>query len=135
MDPLDEKIVEILRHDARTPFLQMARELGTSEGTIRARVKKLVNEGIIVRFTVIVARDTAKAIMEIKINVNASTAAVASRIKGIRGVISVFEISGDYDIVVFLELESINELNEVIDEIRGIKEISSTRTSLILKEH
>lgn len=135
MDPLDARILEMLRQNARTPFLQIARELGVSEGTVRIRVKKLTEEGVIKKFTVIVARNTTKALIDIKVGVNVSTAKVASRIKSIRGVMSVFEISGDYDIVALLELESINELNEVIDEIRGIEEISSTRTSLILKEH
>ncbi len=135
MDPLDARILEILRHNARTPFLQIARELGVSEGTIRIRVKKLTEKGVIKKFTIVVARSTTKALIDVKVGVNVSTSTVASRIKNIRGVISVFEISGDYDIVALLELESINELNEVIDEIREIEEISSTRTSLILKEH
>ncbi|MDY6985380.1 MAG: Lrp/AsnC family transcriptional regulator [Candidatus Thermoplasmatota archaeon] len=135
MDPLDARILEILRQNARTPFLQIARGLGVSEGTVRVRVKKLTEKGVIKKFTIIVARSTTKALIDVKVGVNVSTATVASRIKNVRGVISVFEISGDYDIVALLELESINELNEVIDEIRGIEEISSTRTSLILKEH
>lgn len=135
MDQLDARILEILKGNARTPFLRIANDLGVSEGTIRVRVRKLIETGVIAGFTVIVARNTTKALMEIKVGVNANTSAVASRIRGIRGVTSVFEVSGDYDISVIIEQESINELNEVIDEIRGIEDVSATRTSLILKEH
>jgi Lrp/AsnC family transcriptional regulator of lysine biosynthesis len=135
MDQLDARILETLRDNARTPFLKIAKELGVSEGTIRVRVKKLIETGVIKKFTVVVARNATKALMEIKAGINVNTSSIASRIKRIRGVTSVFEVSGDYDIFVLIEQESVNELNEVIDEIRGIEDVSSTRTSLILKEH
>jgi len=135
MDQLDVRILGILKGNARTPFLKIAKDLGVSEGTIRVRVRKLIETGVIAGFTVIVARNVTKALIEIKVGVNVNTSVVASRIKGIQGVTSVFEVSGDYDILVLIEQESINELNEVIDEIREIEDVSATRTSLILKEH
>lgn len=135
MDQLDARILGILKGNARTPFLKIANDLGVSEGTIRVRVRKLIETGVIAGFTVIVARNVTKALIEIKVGVNVNTSVVASRIKGIQGVTSVFEVSGDYDILVLIEQESINELNEVIDEIREIEDVSATRTSLILKEH
>jgi len=135
MDELDNRILEILKQDARTPFLQMARDLGVSEGTIRVRVKKLIDKEVIKKFTIVISKNTTKAFMEVKAGVNISSSTVASQIRVLRGVSAVFEISGDYDIIVFLELDSINELNETIDSIRKVENVISTRTSLILKEH
>jgi len=135
MDELDNRILEILKQDARTPFLQMARDLGVSEGTIRVRVKKLIDKEVIKKFTIVISKNTTKAFMEVKAGVNISSSTVASQIRALRGVSAVFEISGDYDIIVFLELDSINELNETIDSIRKVENVISTRTSLILKEH
>jgi DNA-binding Lrp family transcriptional regulator len=135
MDQLDARILEILKGNARTPFLKIANDLGVSEGTIRVRVRKMIETGVIAGFTVIVARNATKALMEIKVGVNVNTSTIASRIKRVRGVTSVFEVSGDYDISVLIEQESVNELNAVIDEIREIEDVSATRTSLILKEH
>jgi DNA-binding Lrp family transcriptional regulator len=135
MDELDNRILEILKQDARTPFLQMARDLGVSEGTIRVRVKKLIDKEVIKKFTIVISKNTTKAFMEVKAGVNISSSTVAFQIRALRGVSAVFEISGDYDIIVFLELDSINELNETIDSIRKVENVISTRTSLILKEH
>ncbi len=52
MDDLDREILSILRRDARTPYTEIADRVGTSEGTVRNRVERLVDDGVIERFTV-----------------------------------------------------------------------------------
>lgn len=52
IDEIDRKIINTLREDCLTPFVKIAKMLGVNEGTIRHRVKKLTNYGIIKRFTV-----------------------------------------------------------------------------------
>ena len=52
IDHLDDKIIEILKKDSRRPFVEIATELNVSEGTIRSRVKKLFEEGVIQSFTI-----------------------------------------------------------------------------------
>ena len=52
LDKLDQGIVEKLARDARISNRAIAAELGVTEGTIRTRVKRLQNEGLI-QFTVV----------------------------------------------------------------------------------
>lgn len=52
LDFYDRRILEILDANSRTPFSQVARELNASEGMIRARVRRLMEDGIIRRFTI-----------------------------------------------------------------------------------
>jgi Lrp/AsnC family transcriptional regulator for asnA, asnC and gidA len=47
MDRIDTEIVSLLQKDGRTPFTDIAKELGISEGTVRNRVSKLVEDNII----------------------------------------------------------------------------------------
>lgn len=47
IDYLDERIIEILKKDSRRPFVDIANQLKVSEGTIRSRVRRLVDEDII----------------------------------------------------------------------------------------
>lgn len=44
---LDKRILNILKKDSRCPFVKVAEEVGVSEGTVRCRVRKMVDEGII----------------------------------------------------------------------------------------
>lgn len=52
MDYYDRRILEILENNARTPFLQIARDLNISEGMVRHRVRRLQDSGRILRFTI-----------------------------------------------------------------------------------
>ena len=44
MDELDRKIVGILQQDGRASNAKIARQLGVSEGTIRRRLKRLIED-------------------------------------------------------------------------------------------
>lgn len=52
IDERDEKIIEILKRDARTPNTKIAESLGISEAAVRNRVKELRENEVIRRFTV-----------------------------------------------------------------------------------
>ena len=47
LDELDRKIIETLQTDGRASHAQMARDLGVSEGTVRRRLAKLLQDRII----------------------------------------------------------------------------------------
>ena len=134
MDNMDEEILAILKKDARMPYVSIAKKLRTSEGTIRARVKKMMNEGIIRGFTIKTASKNVKAFVEIKINVNINTTNISQRIKKIPGIDSVYEVSGDNDIVALVDVMSTRELNGIIEMIRRQEDTIATKTQLILNE-
>lgn len=135
MDHLDEKIIEILKRDSRRPFVDIANQLKVSEGTIRSRVRRLVDEGIIQSFTIKTSNKNVKAIIEIKIDVNVNTSEVASQISKFEGVSDVFEVTGEEDIVAIIDVNSSPQLNDIIEQVRRFDNVQSTRTRLILKDH
>nr|MDP8942301.1 AsnC family transcriptional regulator [Thermoproteota archaeon] len=52
IDSLDDKIIRILQSDSRKSFVEIADEIGLSESAVRRRVKNLIDNGIIKRFTI-----------------------------------------------------------------------------------
>lgn len=135
MDDLDKAILRILKDNARESFVRMAEVLGTSEGTVRARVKRLVDEGLIKKFTIQTAGSNVKALIEIRIETNVTTAHVSQQIQTWDGVERVQEVTGEHDIVVFVDVASTSELNDIVERIRQFKEVQSTRSRLILREY
>ncbi len=135
IDHLDDKIIDILKKDSRKPFVEIANELNVSEGTIRSRVKKLFEDGVIQSFTIKTSSKNVKAIIEVKIDVNVNTSDVASRISRFDGVSEVYEVTGEEDIVAIIDVTSSPQLNDIIEQIRRFDNVQSTRTRLILKEH
>jgi DNA-binding Lrp family transcriptional regulator len=135
MDDVDRKILGILRDNARESFTDIANAVGTSEGTIRARVKKLVDEGTIRKFTIRTAGSHVKALIEVSVTNNVNTAEIATRIRSWGGVESVWEVTGENDIVVVADCPNTSDLNGIIDKIREVPGTQATRSRLILKEH
>ena len=135
MDDVDRKIMGILRDNARESFTNMAEAVGTSEGTIRARVKRLVDEGTIRKFTIRTAGSNVKALIEVSVTNNVNTAEVAAKIRAWDGVESVWEVTGENDIVVVADCPNTSDLNAIIDKIREVPGTQATRSRLILKEH
>ncbi len=51
LDDIDVKIIEILKKNSRTPFTEVASMLKVSDSTIHQRLKKLKDEGVLLRYT------------------------------------------------------------------------------------
>lgn len=134
MDELDEEILAHLRRDARAPWTQIADAVGTSETTVRSRVNDLVEDGTIERFTVRVRGANVRAIVEVQVETNVVGGEVADRILELPGVEEVWELAGDWDIATLANVDSTEELNDVVDGIRQIEPTRATRTRVILSE-
>ena len=134
MDELDREILEILRHDARTPYTEIADRVGTSEGTVRNRVEGLSESGVIERFTVATRTGNVKAMVEIEVDVDVDTAAVTEEIVSWEEVDFVWQVSGEEDIVVVVDAADTQGVNRLITRARGMDEVLSTKTRLILDE-
>ena len=134
MDDLDREILSILRRDARTPYTEISDRVGTSEGTVRNRVERLVEEGVIERFTVSTSTGNVKAMIELSVDVNVDTAAVSDRIIEWREVDFVWQVSGDEDIVLVVDAADTERVNELITKARELDEVVNTKTRLILDE-
>ncbi|NLL94747.1 MAG: Lrp/AsnC family transcriptional regulator [Thermoplasmatales archaeon] len=135
IDNLDKQILGILKKDSRCPFVDIAERIGVSEGTVRSRVHKMSSEGVIKGFTIRTGSRNAKALVEVRIDVNADTSEVAGRMLAFPEVKEVFEVTGDQDIILIVDADSTQRLNEILDTIRRHDSILNTYTHFILKEH
>ncbi len=134
MDELDTQILQALKRDSRMSHTALAEIVDTSEGTIRSRMKRLTDSGIIRQFTLRTSGFGVKALLDISIGMNVNTTEVSSRIAAIQGVDQVFETAGEFDITIVIDVPTIMELNEIIERIRAMENTMSTKTRLILKE-
>ncbi|MCL2785873.1 MAG: Lrp/AsnC family transcriptional regulator [Methanomassiliicoccaceae archaeon] len=135
MDELDEHIIEVLKRDSRRPFVEIAEHLQVSEGTIRSRVRRMADDGIIKGFTIKTSSRNVKAMVEIRIDVNTNSEEIARTLASQEGVTEVYEVTGDQDIIAIVDVETSQQLNDIIENVRRHDNILSTRTRLILKEH
>ena len=57
LDDVNLRIIDILSKDSSIPFVEVAKQIGISDATVHIRVKKLISEGIISKFTISVDND------------------------------------------------------------------------------
>lgn len=134
MDDLDREILDVLRHDARAPYTEIAARVGTSEGTVRNRVERMTDTGVIERFTVTTRAGNIKAMIELGVDVAVDTTEVAERLAEWHAVDFVWQVSGEEDVVVIVDAADTRGVNDLITRARDMDEIISTKTRLILDE-
>lgn len=132
MDGKDEKILDYLKENGRAAFTEIAEELDVSEGTVRNRVQKLKEEGIIERFTVDVkAEGTVKAFVSVNVSTERN---FQDLLEELPEDLKIFEIAGDMDLLVKISRTSSEQVNEVVDRIRAIPGVRDTKTYMVLSE-
>ncbi len=108
MDSLDKKIIDVLERDGRTSNAGVARQVGVSEGTVRRRLKLLVDDETI-RVTAI--PDPRKMGYESQALIGVQVApdkidSVADGLEELEEVIWVAVTTGSFDIFVWVTLAS-----------------------------
>lgn len=134
MDDLDRQILDILRRDARTPYTEIAEQVGTSEGTVRNRVERLLDDGIIERFTVSTRTGNIKAMIEVSVKVNVHTTEISETVAEWDQVDFVWQVSGEEDVVLVVDATDTGAVNRLITRAREMDEVENTKTRLILDE-
>ena len=134
-DKTDESIIGFLKDDSRESFVDIGKKLNLSESAIRRRVKNLIDNGTIKKFTVEVSEDnTTSALVLVSVDSTTDTSNVSSRLAKLDGVKTVYEITGQYDITTIINASNISAINSSIDALRKIPGVIDTNTVIILRK-
>ena len=138
LDELDRQIISILQYDGRTPFTTIAAELGTTEGTVRRRVKRLTENGLMQIVAVVEAHNLGfdeAAMIGISVQSNL-VSSIAEEIAKLPEVSYLFQAAGDFDLIaeVFCRDREhfVSFLNDELQQIEGIER---TQSFMMLKMH
>ncbi len=130
MDNVDSVILDKLREDSRTPFLQIAKSIKVSEGTIRKRVKNLTASKKIRKFT-IETSEAIFAIVGIETETKTETKKIVDRIK-LLGVDNIYEVTGRFDVVCMIPSIEREKVNDMLEKIRSTQGVVHTETFTVL---
>lgn len=102
-DELNRRIIARLQEDGRTPYLSIARDLGTSEGTVRNRVNQMIEAKVLKIIAVadpIALGNDGYAMIAMRLAAGADPRVVAKRLEQLDNVTYILFASGQYDILV-----------------------------------
>ncbi len=130
LDPIDLKILQILREDASIPFTEVARRLGVSESTVRKRVANMRAEGVIKKFTVLVepSKIGLNTVAIVGVDVDpAKLLEVSEKLCELPETLYVATSTGDHMIMTEIWTKDGRELTKLMSErigsIEGVKKI------------
>lgn len=135
MDPLDEKLVTLLRHNGRRSISDLAAETGASRATVRAHIERLEKTGVILGYTVILRADAVeeavRGIMMIEIEGHV-TDRVIRALEGIAEISEIHTTNGRWDLIAELSAPTLASFDAILRRIRLIPGITGSETSLLL---
>jgi Lrp/AsnC family transcriptional regulator for asnA, asnC and gidA len=132
LDPIDQKIIRMLQDNGRRSFSEIAEEVKRTEVTIRRRVKRLVDEGYIKKFTVIL--DPLKTGRKIRAFIRVKTAmkeasAISRKVHDFKEVDEAYFLDGACGIILKVTVDDLQKLREFLElqlgKVTGVGEIET----------
>ena len=137
---IDETDIDIIRHlqDGRKSFKRIAEELSLAENTVRSRVTKLIESGVLqITGSVVPGSIPGHSVVFIGVKLQTMDLVKKGReISKLKGVVSVSVVTGQYDLilVVFLK-EEFSLLEFYTEQLSRIKDIRSVETFVVYKDY
>lgn len=116
-DPMNRRIIARLQEDGRAPYSVIARELGTSEGTVRNRVNQMVEARVLQIIGVadpVALGNEGYALIAMRLGAGADPRAVSQRFEACEEVTFVLFAAGQYDLVVEVICETHRDLRDFL---------------------
>jgi Lrp/AsnC family transcriptional regulator for asnA, asnC and gidA len=136
MDDVDTAILRSLIKNSRISLSQMSKEIDVPDATISNRLKKLENE-VIKRYTVIL--DWQKIGLDITTIIIIQTESekhesVKEELSKLNEVSEVYSVSGEYDILIKVWVQDIEELNKLMNtKIRSIDGVEDLTEMIVME--
>ncbi|MFP3259291.1 MAG: Lrp/AsnC family transcriptional regulator [Sulfolobus sp.] len=135
IDAIDRKLLMEILRDSRISLRRLAEEMNVSPATLHNRLLRLVQEGVIKGFTalidysklgysltsVIMAKVDGKYLIEFE-----------KEIANMDNVIAVYDIVGEYDVIVIAKFRSVEDLDSFLKNLLKNPKVERTHTSIVL---
>jgi Lrp/AsnC family transcriptional regulator, regulator for asnA, asnC and gidA len=135
LDQINLAIIRALQ-DGRQPYNQIAKELGIAENTVRSRVKRLMDEGILAISGLVdpnAMPDTQTIMVGVKVK-DMDLVKKGEEFSRLKGVISVCVVTGRFDLILTVMLcKPFDLLAFYTEQVATIDQVSSVETFVIYK--
>lgn len=143
MTALEKDILNVLKEDARIAPKKIAAMLSVTEEQVKASIAELEKSGVLVKYTAIINAEKAEdslveALIEVKVTPKKKEGfdGIAKQIAAFPEVKAVYLMSGAYDLAVFIEDKTLQQVARFVSErISTFDGVISTATHFILKKY
>jgi DNA-binding Lrp family transcriptional regulator len=143
MTAFEKDILDILTEDARISHKKIAAMLSVDEEKVNTAIAEMERSGLLVKYTAIINSEKAEdalveALIEVKVTPKKKEGfdGIAKQIASFPEVKAVYLMSGAYDLAVFIEDKTLQQVSRFVSErISTFDGVISTATHFILKKY
>ena len=137
LDKDDKKILRMLQADGRISYSAIAEKVQKTEVTIRRRVRRLTNEGVIKRFTVVLdplkIGKSISAIIRVKAQMKKATE-IAETVKEYDEVIEAYFLDGACGVMLKVNVDDLTHLRSFLEMKLGrVDGVGEVETCIVLE--
>lgn len=135
IDPVDQKILALLRENARMSTALLGRRLGISRTTVHSRIERLLARRIITGFTVRMGADRERGQIQAQVMIAAvqkALARVEAALRALPEVRKLYSVSGQHEFIAIVVTDSVGEMDQLLDRIGVIEGVDRTESSIVL---
>lgn len=137
-DETDLKILELLQGNSRASFKYIAKKVGVSEATVYNRIKKMEQEGLIKKYTIKLNLESFEnawftAVIRVRLTSGKYVPDVSAWLEKMPHVHALYDVTGDYDLVLITRFSNHRELFSFIRELSAIQHVAHTNSEIVMK--
>ena len=131
----DQQLIALLRENARLPITELARKLQVSRTAALSRLHRLERDGVIKGYTVKLSDEYLQGCIKAMVMIKAPPTQrqnIERALAKIPQLITLYSISGSFDMTAVVVAPSVAELDQVIDRIGVLEGVEETQSSVVL---
>jgi DNA-binding Lrp family transcriptional regulator len=135
MDQLDQRLIDLLRENARAPAARLARALEVSRTTLQSRLERLERSGVIAGYTVRLSEAHERGQIHAYVLMTVShkqSAAVSAAVRKMSAVRLLQSVSGPFDLIARAVAPNVAEMDALIDALGALPGVERTTSSIVL---
>jgi len=136
LDELDQRIIDLLRDDARRTITDIATRVNLSPAPVKRRIDRLEQLGVITGYTVTVDQaligPSIDAFTELRFAGDADIDEILAAVEEIPEIREVFTMAGDPDALLRIRVDDVEHLKAVVNRLRRTGRVTGTKTLMVL---
>jgi Transcriptional regulators len=137
LDKVDKKIIKILQANSKQSFKEISKAVEVSEATVFNRIKRMEREGIIEKYTIKLNLEKFgewfTAVTAITLESGKWVLEVAEELKKVDNVHVVYDVTGEFDLLVVQRFKERDELFKFIRIASAMLHVAHTRSWVVMK--
>ncbi|MGC8120259.1 Lrp/AsnC family transcriptional regulator [Marinobacter sp. VGCF2001] len=132
----DQRLLALLRQDARMSVTELAKALHVSRSTVQNRIARLEASGVIRGYSVVLGSDYLEGQVAAHVSIKVKqklTSRTNSELERISHVVQLFAVSGEYDLIAVVQARTLEELSNALDTIGNLEGVERTNSAVVLE--